>query len=134
MLLSRIPHDMAYGGGGFVGGKLYLVSDLGALDIYDPATGTWSTGPQRPFRYCTPTSTTLQAKLYLVGCRNDLDATGVYPMVVFDPKTGSWSQAAAPPTPAEGHSWTLSRVFSGGQPRLELIGGAKPGNNWQYTP
>ena len=134
VLLSRTPHDPGYGGGGFVGGKLYLVEDLGAMDIYDVATATWSTGPKRPFRYCTPASTTLQAKLYLVGCRDDFDDSGVWPMLVFDPKVGSWSQAAAPPEAATGHRWTLSRVVVNDQPRLELVGGARPGNNWQYAP
>jgi len=130
VLLSRTPHDPSYGGGGFIGGRLYLVDDLGSTDVYDVATNTWSTGPQRPIRYCTPASTTLQAKLYLVGCRDDFDGTGVYPMLVLDPKAGIWSQAAAPPVAATGHLWTLSRTVGG----LELVGGTMPGNNWNYVP
>jgi hypothetical protein len=134
VLLSRTPHDPGYGGGGFVGGKLYLVEDLGAMDVYDIATNSWATGPERPVRRCTPASTTFQAKLYLVGCRDDFDESGVWPMLVFDPKVGSWSQAAAPTVAATGHRWTLSRVVVNGQARLELVGGARPGNNWQYVP
>jgi Kelch motif len=133
VLLSRTPHDPGNGGGGFVGGKLYLIEDLGAMDIYDVATKSWSTGPQRPVRRCTPASTTFEAKLYLVGCSDDFDDSGVWPMLVFDPKVGSWSQAAAPPVAATG-AWTLSRIVVNGQPRLELVGGAQPGNNWQYVP
>lgn len=134
VLLSRTPHKPGYGGGGFAGGKLHLVDNLGHLDIFDPATNTWSTGPTRPFRYCAPTSAAFQAKLYLVGCHADDDWNGVYPMLVFDPKVRSWSQVAAPPVSTIGYLLTLSRVVVNGQPRLELIGGAKPGNNWQYVP
>ena len=138
VLLSRTPHDPWSGGGGFVGGKFYLV-EPNALDVYDVATNTWSTGPQPPFS-CAPASTTLRAKLYLVGCRADDDLSGVWPMLVFDPKTGSWSQAAAPRMVADGHPlaggnlWTLSWVVVNGAPALELIGGSKPGNNGQYIP
>jgi hypothetical protein len=132
--LSRTPHDPGYGGGGFIGGKFYLVSALVDVDIYDVATNTWSTGPRRPLRYCTPASATMQAKLYLVGCHDDNDFSGNWPMLVFDPQAGSWSGAAAPPIAATGYSWTLSRVFVENRPRLELVGGARPNNNWQYVP
>ena len=91
-LLGRTPHDPGYGGGGFVGGKLYLVQDLGATDVYDVATNSWTAGPPRPVRYCTPTSTTFQAKLYLVGCADDSDESGVWPMLVLDPAAGIWSR------------------------------------------
>jgi hypothetical protein len=134
VLLRRTPHDPGYGGGGFMNGKFHLVDALGDMDIFDVATSTWSTGPRRPFRFCEPASAAFEAKLYLVGCRDDLDGSGVYPMLVFDPKVGAWAQAAAPPVAATGHVWTLSRGVLNGQPRLELIGGTKPGNNWQYVP
>ena len=132
VLLGRTPQDPWQAGGGFIGGKFYLVEFLGALDIYDVATNSWSSGPQRPYRACAPASATLQAKLYLVGCRDDFDESGEYPMLVFDPAAG-WSEAAAPPVPAD-NLWTLSRVMTGGSPRLQLVGGAAPGNNWQFRP
>jgi N-acetylneuraminic acid mutarotase len=133
VLLTRTPHDPGYGAGGFIGGKLYLVEDLGAVDIYDPATKTWSSGAQRPRRFCSPASTTLQAKLYLVGCHDDLDGSGNWSMLVFDPKTNSWSEAPAPPKPANDR-WALSRVVVNGKPGLELVGGPAPGNNLQFRP
>lgn len=133
VLLGRTPHDPWDAGGGFIGGKLYLVEFLGAVDIYDVATNSWTTGPQRPFRACSPASATLQAKLYLVGCRDDFDESGDYPMLVLDPAAGSWSEAAAPPVPAD-DLWTLSRVVAGGNARLQLVGGGGPGNNWQFAP
>jgi N-acetylneuraminic acid mutarotase len=133
VLLGRTPHDPGRGAGGFIGGKLYLVADLGQVDVYDPATNRWLSGPQRPVRRCSPAYATLQAKLYLVGCHDDFDTSGVWPMLVLDPKAGSWSQAAAPPVPA-GRGWTLSRVVANGQPRLQLFGGDPPSNNLQYAP
>jgi N-acetylneuraminic acid mutarotase len=134
VLLGRTPHNPGYGAGGFIDGKLYLVAELGEVDVYDPATNSWSSGPQRPERRCTPAYATFQAKLYLVGCRDDFDTSGVWPMLVFDPRSGSWSQAAAPPVAATGYGWTLSRVIANGQPRLELFGGDPPNNNLQYAP
>jgi N-acetylneuraminic acid mutarotase len=132
--LGMTPHDVDYGAGGFIGGKFYLVENLGnALDVYDPATNSWSAGPSRPFRICSPAYTASQAKLYLVGCHDDHDFSGNYPMLVFDPKAGSWTQAAAPPVNAD-RRWTLSRVVLNGQARLELVGGSRPGNNHQYIP
>jgi N-acetylneuraminic acid mutarotase len=133
VLLSRTPHDPAYGGGGFIGGKLYLVDELGSMDIYDLTTNTWSTGPRRPHRYCNPAYTTLEAKLYLVGCRADDDYSGNWPMLVFSPSTG-WSEAAAPTNSASGHRHTLTRVRAGGRPALELVGGDRPNNNLQFRP
>jgi Kelch motif len=131
--LGSTPHDTWDAGGGFIGGKLYLVEALGAVDIYDPATNTWSSGAQRPHRYCTPAYTTWQAKLYFVGCHDDLDGSGNWPMLVFDPKTNSWSEAPVPPKAAD-NRWTLSRVVQNGKPALELVGGPAPGNNLQFRP
>jgi hypothetical protein len=134
-LLGRTPHDPGNGAGGFIGSKFYLANPLAAhgLDIYDVATGQWTTGPQRPFRYCPggPYST-YKAKLYVAGCHSDEDWDGVYPMLVFDPAAGTWTERAAPP---RSDYQTLSRVtLPNGQVTLELVGGSRPGNNLQYVP
>jgi hypothetical protein len=134
VLLTRTPHDPWGGAGGFIGSKFYLVDELGDLDIYDVPSRAWSTGPKRPHRECAATSATLRAKLYIVGCPAEFDLSGVWPMLVFDPANEAWSEAAPPPIPAEGYWWTLSRVVQNGAPRLELIGGTKPGNNWRFVP
>jgi hypothetical protein len=131
VLLTRTPDD--YRVGGFIGGKLYLVTDLGVMDIYDVASNTWSKGPQRPKRLCLQTSSTLQAKLYLVGYCDDPDVGSVYPTLVFDPKVGTWSEAtAAPANTREYH--TLARVSVNGIPGLHLIGGPESGNHWRFVP
>jgi hypothetical protein len=130
VLITRTPHDPWKAGAGFIGGRLYIGGWQGAMDIYDPATNTWSAGEGMPAGTCGAVAATLQAKLYFVGCF----APNIYNAVtlVFDPKVG-WSEAAVPPVPAG--SWmTLSRVIVSGQPRLELIGGPMPGTNWQFKP
>jgi N-acetylneuraminic acid mutarotase len=129
VLESRVPGGETWRpAGGFIGGKLYVVDDMGATDIYDPATKLWTTGPRRPFRRCSGTSTTFQAKLYIVNCVND-DGSGES-MLVFDPGSNEWTQLPAAPEAAYA---TLSRVGVNGQNRLELVGGVKAGSNWQYS-
>jgi hypothetical protein len=133
--VTLTPHAPDYGGGGLIGTKVYLVEWLGAMDIYDLATHTWTTGPRRPFRLCEPASITYQAKLYLAGCHADDDNDNVYPMLVLDPASASWAQATAPPSAVDpGHWATFSRVVVNGKTRLQLVGGESPNNNLQYSP
>lgn len=63
------------------------------LDIYDPATRTWSSGPSPFSSFCSLPGIAFQAKLYLVACADD-------GMLVFDPKTGAWTKAAPRPRAA----------------------------------
>ena len=135
-LLGRTPHPPE--AGGFVGGRFYLVDRNGLVDAYDPATDTWSTGgPKGPMTLCRlPSFVSFQARLYVLGCPNDTEPPQ---LLVFDPAAGSWSEAAAPPVGSLGvevlgRRWVLSRIFRNEQPRLELIGGGRTGNNWQYIP
>jgi hypothetical protein len=131
VLLTRSPDD--YRVGGFIGGKFYLVRDLGTLDIYDVASNTWSTGPQRPKRLCLQTSTTLQAKLYLSGLCDDEGPNSVYPTLVFDPKVAAWTEITAAPFGTREYH-TLARVWVNGVAGLDLIGGPKSGNHWRLVP
>ena len=135
--LARIPLDLWDVAGGFIAGKLYLVDGEGAMYVYDPATdmGT-AAGAPRPTRMCTASYATLQAKLYLVGCREDDDWSGVAPMLVYDPRTNAWTRRAAPPQAAAAFGYSaLSAVrLPDGQPGLQLIGGAEGASNFQYAP
>jgi N-acetylneuraminic acid mutarotase len=129
-LESRVPNgDTWRSAGGFIGGKLYVVDALGATDIYNVTTKVWTTGPKRPYRYCQATTTTFQAKLYLANCANDNGSDPA--MLVFDPKTNTWTQLPVAP---EGNYATMTRVVVNGSTRLELVGGPKAGSNWQYVP
>jgi hypothetical protein len=134
VLETRVPNGETWRpAGGIIGGKLYVVDDAnGATDIYDVTTKLWTTGPQRPFRRCEGTSTTFQAKVYLTNCAND-DGSDES-MLVLDPKASTWTKLPAAPAEQRGAQATLARVGLNGVNRLELVGGAKPGNNWQYTP
>ena len=132
VLLAPTPHDPQGAGGGFVGGKLYVVANAatstehGPVDIYDPATGQWSSGPSVPVEgFCAVPSTTFQSRIYLIGCHGTQ---------VLDAKAGAWTQAAPPPNGDNAAFGTVSRVFVNGQARLELVGGARPGNNVRFTP
>ncbi|MFL5496897.1 MAG: hypothetical protein ACJ8DC_21175 [Gemmatimonadales bacterium] len=130
ILESRVPNgETSRPAGGIIGGKLYVVDDLGATDIYNLATKVWTTGPQRLFTTCSGTSTTFQAKVYIANCVND-SGTGEA-MLVLDPKANTWTQLPAAP---EGAYATMSRVGVNGLNRLELVGGVKAGSNWQYAP
>jgi hypothetical protein len=138
-ILGRTPHSPAFAGGGFVNGKFYLVDMDGHVDVYDVATDRWSAGPAAPFSQppyvlCPSASATLQARIYLVGCHVGDASTGMFPMQVFDPANGNWSQTAATPILAGGHWWSLGRVVVNGMPGLELVGGLYPTNNAQFTP
>src|SRR3954468_3107143 len=130
VLETRVPNGETWRpAGGIIGGKLYVIDDMGATDIYDLTTKVWTSGPQRPFRRCSGTSTTFQAKVYLANCAND-DGTGEA-MLVFDPKANIWTQLS--PAPEDAYA-TMARVGLNGFNRLELVGGPKIGSNWQYTP
>ena len=137
--LGPSPHSPAFAGGGFIGSKLYLVDLDGHVDAYDVASATWSTGPAAPFRalgiaFCPPASAIMLAKVYLAGCLPVDNTSGLYPMLVFDPKLGTWAQTAPTPIAVSGHWWSLARVLVNGKPGLELVGGIYPDNHAQFMP
>jgi N-acetylneuraminic acid mutarotase len=131
------PHQ--YGMGGFIGGKFYVTGGQQEisrqLDVYDPATNSWSTRAPLPTRRWRAAGTALQAKLYVVGgtqLNSDGTASAVRTTSVYDPSTNSWTTKAQLPTART--DVAASVVWLNGQQRLEVVGGARPGNNVQYTP
>jgi hypothetical protein len=72
---------------------------------------------------------TLRAKLYLFG--GDL-VNNVSWTLVYDPATAKWSSKA--PMPTVRSDFAASKVFVNGKPRIEVVGGGRPGNNLQYVP
>jgi N-acetylneuraminic acid mutarotase len=133
VLLDRTPHDPWLGSGGFIGGKFHVVEFLGEMDIFDVTAKSWSLGPRIPNRACLGVSATLQARLYLLACEDASGGIGNTPMLVYDPVVGTWSEAPGAPA-QEDMQWTLARVVAGGEPGLELIGGAGEGSNLQFLP
>ena len=51
---------------------------------------------------------------------------------IYNPVTKTWSLGA--PLPTGRSTLAASKVFVNGQPRIEVVGGSRPGNNLQYTP
>ncbi|MFE7403705.1 carboxypeptidase regulatory-like domain-containing protein, partial [Streptomyces sp. NPDC057557] len=89
---------------GFIGGKLYVVGGWGAsgdpdakLEVYDPASNSWSTKASSPKPYAGSGSAVLGGKLYVVG--GCTDSCGTTDATVYDPSSDSWSQIASYPEP-----------------------------------
>jgi N-acetylneuraminic acid mutarotase len=125
------PHFHKGGAGGVIGGKLYVVGGLNGsqavahLDVYNPATDTWTTRASIP-KAGRAIGTALGGKLYVVV---GLDA------YVYDPGTNKWSPIADPSLEHDG----IVRVVLGGKPRLLAIGGGQgteldPNNTEVYAP
>ena len=98
-----------------IDGKLYVVggwngSDFAGglrwrstLEVYDPATNTWSTKANIPTPRTNPAAVAIDGKLYVVGGRNvDGYATGLDVLEVYDPVTDTWSTKANMPTGRHG--------------------------------
>ena len=82
-------------------GKFYLIGGRGMkpVDIYDPATQTWSTGAQPPLEMHHFQAVPYQGKIYVMGA-----FTGGYPdetpiphVYTYDPASDRWEQGAEIP-------------------------------------
>ena len=100
-----------------IDGKLYVVGGYNgsytttppvrdfepALEVYDPATNTWSTKANIPTPRANPAAVAIDGKLYVVGGRSvDGYATGLDVLEVYDPVTDTWSTKANMPTGRHG--------------------------------
>ncbi|MFD2148389.1 Kelch repeat-containing protein [Mucilaginibacter antarcticus] len=110
--LAGLPESRRRGGAGAAvyKGKLYLVAGIthghnngtnGMLDVYDPATNTWTILPDAPHIRDHSTAVVVKDKLYAIGGRNTSlhDANNfmsffdkvVLEVDCFDFKTNKWS-------------------------------------------
>jgi hypothetical protein len=119
------PHYHPSGAGGVIGGKFYVVggrlpdfTPVADLDVYDPATDTWTTRAPIP-KAGRAIGTALGGKLYVVV------GTDAY---VYDPGTNKWTAIADPTGQHDG----LVRVVINGKPKLLAVGGSL--NTEVYTP
>jgi N-acetylneuraminic acid mutarotase len=142
--VGQSPPQLRRPMGGVVSGKLYFTGEIreedgdwvGTLTEYNPATNQWTR--KRPLARARwdGTAASVAAKLYVFGGRQrNLDGTiggAVRTTSVYDPATDSWTTKARMPDMVIGVS--ANRVFLNGQPRIEVVGGPRPGNNWQYIP
>ncbi len=104
---------------GVIGGKLYVVGGIvrpgnyssagastGALEVFNPATNTWTTLAPMPTPRWAHAVGAIGGKLYVVGGRridtsNPRGDTGVLPVEVYNPRTGAWSTDTPIPKPRQ---------------------------------
>lgn len=113
--LPDLPRGRQAPSAAFLGGKLYVVdgwseSDFGydavavpETDIYDPATGQWSSGPKIPSAAGAAGSAVLDDRLYVVGGCPGPDQCGSNKVFRFDPAANEWTRMADYP---ESVAWT----------------------------
>jgi N-acetylneuraminic acid mutarotase len=116
-------------------GKIYTVAQGDMLEIYDPATDSWTNGTQMPIKAVDITTAACQNKIYVFSGIGGISCI----TEVYDPATGEWQTAASMPS-----SWVPMRlqanVVDG---KIYLIGGLVQlvayafqffSWNWMYDP
>jgi N-acetylneuraminic acid mutarotase len=134
--------DHQHGAAGVIGGKLYVAGgrETSALDIYDPATNQWTSGASMGSIRGYTASAAVAGKLYVIaGARFVYNSDGtpasseaVETTSRYDPITNTWKNLT--PSPRGGSGLAADRVVVGGQSRIDLVGGPRPGNNLQFVP
>ncbi len=80
-----------------VDGKLYLLGGLGTgmgkVQIYDPASNSWSVGPDMPFAAGSSSSAVIDGKIYVAGGIVGSSTTGQ--VAQYDPETSLLDLALA---------------------------------------
>jgi N-acetylneuraminic acid mutarotase len=110
-------------------GKLYAIGgrwgdrgNLAALEIYDPATGTWTRGPDLPTARSGLTAGVLDGHVHVTGGESLSLGRTFGEHEAYDPTAARWTALAGLPTPRHG----LASAVVGG--RWYVIGGgAKAG-------
>ena len=151
---TRLPSPTDYPslnvGGGVINNKLYLMGVAGGSSWpqhrvleYNPITNQWT--QKRPWsnpscllgvdcNVSGPTAVML-SHLYVFGhySAGRSAGTGIF---IYDPVSDSWQSKPLLTTFSywDADRLTAARVFLNGKPRVELIGGYRPGNNKQYIP
>lgn len=98
-----LPVELLDVGGTALDGKLYVVAGKtsagpqSTMYIYDPATDSWTSGPNLPGEYPAvenPAVTAYNGKLYVFGGSTAAFSGAVANAAVFDPATSSWTMLA----------------------------------------
>lgn len=147
-LPSPADYPKYYVGGGVINNKLYL---MGASDgfkeyrvlEYNPNTNQWTKRQSWSSQSCVPNfecsiggpAVVMLAHLYVFGSYST-GVSGGPGIFIYDPASDSWESKPLITTFGywDDSRLTAARVFVNGQPRVEVIGGYRPGNNLQYIP
>ena len=139
--------SFSYHAGGVINGKFYVAGtsrdpNTGQAtlrtEVYDPATNRWTRRAPLPVAvdWGSSASAVLKGQLYLIGGRLIQPPDGpidtVRTVSAYDPATNAWTTKA--PMPSSRLGLAATKVFLNGQPRIEVVGGSRPGNNLQYIP
>ncbi len=120
---SRLPSGKVAAVGGVDGSGIVLAS----LFLYDPAVGTWSTGPSMGNTHSSHTTTTLaDGRLAVVGGYG-AGTTPTNRVDLYNPTTNAWTVATSLPTARARHAAEI--LFDG----RVLVAGGFDGTNYLST-
>ncbi len=96
-----VPALKRYAGVGELDGKLYIVggndtntgANLSTIQIYDPASDSWSAAANMPTVRRSPIVAGINGKLYVAGGWNGTDVAA---LDIYDPSANTWTSSAAP--------------------------------------
>jgi glucose/arabinose dehydrogenase/N-acetylneuraminic acid mutarotase len=122
-----MPQAILDAGGTALDGKLYVVAGKttaghrSAMDIYDPSTDSWTTGPSLPGPAVeNPAVVTLNGKLYVFGGSTSAFSGAVHNAAVYDPTSKTWTRLAPLATARAG---ATAQAIDG---KLYVVGGMGP--------
>ena len=106
---APMPTARAAMAAGVIAGKLYVVGGFQAcygpcpiyntLEVYDPATNSWTTKAPMPTARAQMGGAVINGKLYLVGGSTNGTVPGqLATLEVYDPYTNAWTTKASMPT------------------------------------
>jgi hypothetical protein len=110
-----------------VGGRIYamggapdIVSSLGTVEEYDPATDTWRARSAMPTTRWGLSTCAVNGKIYAIGGAIGHPASTLWTVEEYDPVTNTWKSKSPMPTPR----WGLSTAVVGG--KVYAVGGMAP--------
>jgi len=130
-VLPNLPTDRNHLAVEAIGGKLYVAGgrfDEGVggpmtnvLEVFDPATGTWTTGAPMLTRRAGVTAIAAFGCLYVIGGEGNIaDPQGMFEQTdAYDPRTDTWQRLTPMFTPT--HGLTRAAFLEG---RIHIPGGA----------
>jgi Kelch motif/Galactose oxidase, central domain len=110
-----------------IGGRLDDHTLPTEVDVYDPATRSWSRGPDMPTPRYQPAAAVLNGRIYALGGSSGEEPLNTVEML--DPVTGTWSTRMPLPTPrsslvaiaASGRIYAIGGYFTGEYPYMSDV-------------